>query len=120
MDAELKKCEKSLADYLERKRSAFPRFFFIADDELLSILGMSHVFCILRAPYPLTFPNRCFDPDVRPAQHAQDVRRRQGPYLCKDHVCQFLRMILTPAHHHLTGSQRHGGCGHGCEGEGEV
>ncbi len=37
----LDKCQKSLSDYLDTKRDAFPRFYFISDDELLSILGNS-------------------------------------------------------------------------------
>jgi dynein heavy chain len=37
----LDSCQKSLSDYLDTKRTAFPRFFFISDDELLSVLGNS-------------------------------------------------------------------------------
>lgn len=37
----LQKCQKSLNDYLNSKRNVFPRFIFISDDELLSILGNS-------------------------------------------------------------------------------
>jgi dynein heavy chain len=37
LSAELDQCQKKLSDYLERKRCAFPRFFFISDEELLSM-----------------------------------------------------------------------------------
>lgn len=42
MTAALDKCQKSLTEYLRNKRVIFPRFNFISDDELLSILGSSN------------------------------------------------------------------------------
>lgn len=38
---ELDKRQKSLSDYLDRKRNIFPRFYFLSDEDLLSILGSS-------------------------------------------------------------------------------
>ena len=52
----LDKIQHSLSNYLENKREEFPRFYFLADDELIEIISKT------KDPYLVTkYLNKCFE-----------------------------------------------------------
>ncbi|XP_008299945.1 cytoplasmic dynein 2 heavy chain 1 [Stegastes partitus] len=64
---QLQRCQKSLNEFLEEKRSAFPRFYFIGDDDLLEILGQatnptviqSHLKKLFAGIHSVVFDEQC-------------------------------------------------------------
>ena len=56
MTANIKKCEKDLNEYLEQKKKAFPRFYFLSNQSLLTILSNGN-----NPPKVCEFLGDCFD-----------------------------------------------------------
>ncbi|KAH3831149.1 hypothetical protein DPMN_104411, partial [Dreissena polymorpha] len=75
---QLQRCQKSLNEFLEEKRSLFPRFYFIGDDDLLEILGQStnpnviqtHLKKLFAGIHSVQFDENC--------QHIMAMRSLQG------------------------------------------
>ena len=56
MSQKIKKCEKALNDYLEQKKKVFPRFYFLSNQSLLTILSNGQ-----NPPKVCEFIGDCFD-----------------------------------------------------------
>ena len=50
LQGQLSLCEKALAEYLETKRLAFPRFYFVSSADLLDILSNGNNPVVVRTP----------------------------------------------------------------------
>ena len=60
LQAQLSLCEKALAEYLETKRLAFPRFYFVSSADLLDILSNGNS----PATVSVTMSHRFFSPKI--------------------------------------------------------
>ena len=57
LQSQLALCEKSLAEYLETKRLAFPRFYFVSASDLLDILAKGNIPHEVAVHLPKLFDN---------------------------------------------------------------
>ena len=98
---QLERCQKALADFLEEKRNAMPRFFFIGDDDLLEILGQSQNPNVIQAHLKKLFQgvNRVdFDGDMREIvamrSAAGELVRLEQPVRLSDRVEDWLNAFV--------------------------
>ncbi|XP_062329494.1 dynein cytoplasmic 2 heavy chain 1 [Osmerus eperlanus] len=75
---QLQRCQKSLNEFLEEKRSAFPRFYFIGDDDLLEILGQATNPTVIQSHLKKLFAGiNCVEFDEQ-GQHMVAMRSLEG------------------------------------------
>ncbi|KAL0479463.1 dynein beta chain [Acrasis kona] len=101
MMEDLEKCQKSLADYLETKRRAFPRFYFVAPKDLVDILSkgsfpkqvMRHMSKLVEAINTLSFEE---DSNValNMISQEEEVVEFTNAYECKGAVENWLNGLL--------------------------
>ncbi|NWR24818.1 DYH17 protein, partial [Emberiza fucata] len=85
-------CEKALAEYLETKRLAFPRFYFVSSADLLDILSKGteplevsrHLTKLFDSMAKLKFQ---LDADEKPQKVAHGMFSRDGEYMDFDADC---------------------------------
>ncbi|KAL9650835.1 hypothetical protein ABK040_001885 [Willaertia magna] len=108
MEEDLEKCQKSLADYLETKCRAFPRFYFIKDQDVIDILSkgsfprlvMKHMSKIVEAVATLTFDDNT-DMANGLISKEGEVIAFGNKYECKGPVEQWLNGVLETIQHSL-------------------
>lgn len=97
----LEKCEKSLADYLETKRRAFPRFYFVAPADLVYILSkgsfphqvMKHMTKLVEAINSLSFQGES-NMALSMTSNEDELVKFTNPYFCRGAVETWLNGVL--------------------------
>ncbi|NWI54818.1 DYH17 protein, partial [Calyptomena viridis] len=96
----LEVCEKALAEYLETKRLAFPRFYFVSSADLLDILSKGtdplevsrHLTKLFDSVAKLKFQESS---DKKPLKVAQGMFSRDGEYVPFDTDCDLSGQVET-------------------------
>ncbi|XP_076454452.1 dynein beta chain, ciliary-like [Babylonia areolata] len=92
LQSQLSLCEKALAEYLETKRLAFPRFYFVSSADLLDILSngnspplvMKHLTKLFDSMAKLKFE---LGADGQPIKNATGMWSKDGEYVDLDKPC---------------------------------
>lgn len=83
MSQKIKRCEKALNDYLEQKKKIFPRFYFLSNQSLLTILSNGQ-----NPPKVCEFIGDCFDGlktlKFIPSQNPNEYSRQANGMFSKD------------------------------------
>uniref|UniRef100_A0A7S1KS08 Cytoplasmic dynein 2 heavy chain 1 n=1 Tax=Percolomonas cosmopolitus TaxID=63605 RepID=A0A7S1KS08_9EUKA len=105
---QLQTCQKALNQYLEEKRSSFPRFYFIGDDDLLQILGQSqnpeiiqnHLKKLFQGIHTVQF-NEDFSQIVAMCSSAGEIVSLQAPVTVTERVEEWLSDLDSEMKHTL-------------------
>lgn len=95
MSQKIKKCEKALNDYLEQKKKIFPRFYFLSNQSLLTILSNGQ-----NPPKVCEFIGDCFDglktlKFKPPAKEGEVSRTADGMYSKDQEIIPFTRDFVA-------------------------
>ena len=100
---QLERCQKALTDFLEQKRSAMPRFYFIGDDDLLEILGQaknpnviqSHLKKLFQGIFKVQFNDESATSITAMVSSAGEVVRLEEPVPVNEKVEDWLEMLAV-------------------------
>jgi dynein heavy chain len=90
LQGQLALCEKSLAEYLETKRLAFPRFYFVSASDLLDILAKGNMPHEVAVHLPKLFDSMSmlkFESDA----NGQPLKTAIGMYSREDEYVSFIK-----------------------------
>ena len=79
--------QKALGEYLERQRAAFPRFYFVGDEDLLEMIGNA------KNPHKVTRHLSKMFAGVEGLQVAEDAKRIEGMVSKEGEVVAFTRPV---------------------------
>ena len=90
LQGQLALCEKSLAEYLETKRLAFPRFYFVSASDLLDILAKGNMPLAVAEHLPKLFDNIA-RLEFEKAPNGEFTKNAIGMYSLQDEYVPFIK-----------------------------